>query len=116
MSQLQISKEYDAGADFISESWEVMPTYPGRPLQQGSLQLIWESLNSLTAEADVQVSNNNIDWNCYGGSLPVTLTPASDNQLWSWPNGFTERYVRVRYTANAVTSGKIKIWTHGVTV
>ncbi len=115
MPEYQIYKAYPAGADFISETWEVLPTYPNRPLAQGSLQLIWESLDALDAEADVQVSNDNINWNCYGGSVPITLTPASDNQLWSWPNGFTERYVRLRYTANSVTSGTIKLWTHGAT-
>jgi hypothetical protein len=114
MPSEQLHVIYDASSNFTSESWEVMPTYPGRPLRQGSLQAIWSGLDALTGTLELEVSNDNINWNCYGGVVEVTMTPAADNQIYEFQK-FMSRYVRVKYTKNTVTTGTIKIVTHGAT-
>ena len=111
---LQITAAYSAGSNFVSESWEVMPTYPDRPLRQGSLQVIWSGLDALDAVVTLDVSNDNINWNCYGGVVQVTIDVASDNQVYEFQK-FMSRYVRLVYQKNSVTTGQIKIWTHGAT-
>jgi len=105
---------YSASADFASEAWEVLPVYPGRPLRQGSLQVIWSGLNSLDGELEVEISNDNINWNCYGGGVGITMDTANDSQIFEFTH-FNSRYVRLSYYKNSVTTGTIIVRTHGAT-
>lgn len=103
---------YPAGASFTSEAWEVLPVFPGRPLRQGSLQVIWSGIDAGTGIIEVEVSNDNINWNCYADNTEVTIPAGSEAQMYEFEK-FMTRYLRLRWTKNTVTAGTIIIRTHG---
>ncbi len=113
MIKLQLYDSFNAGGDFDSPTWEVLPVFPNKPMTHGSLQVVWSGLDALDATVELQVSNNNTDWNCYGGAVPVTLDVAAESQVFEFRE-FMSRYVRLRYVRGSVTTGTITIITHGL--
>ena len=114
MATENLQVQYGGGADFSSEAWEVTPVWPGRPMINGSIHIIWSGLDALDGEVEIEISNDEINWNCYGGGVACALDTVggADNQVFEFTH-FTFRYVRVRYTKNSVTTGSIIIRTHG---
>ena len=107
-----LQSQHHAGSDFVSDAWEVLPGFPGRGLRQGSIQVVWSGLDALDGVIEIEVSNDGINWNCYGTNTEVTLTPAAQNQVYEFQK-FMTRFVRVKYTRNSVNAGSISIWTRG---
>ena len=111
---LNLQENWPANADFYSTPWEVKPTYVGRALRGGSLQIIWSGLDALSATVELEVSNTNEDdsWSCYGGVDILKLDTNPDNQVFEFSR-FNTRYIRLHYKHGTVSAGMVKIRTHG---
>jgi hypothetical protein len=110
MTTQNLTAIHPAGADFVSESWEVLAGFPHTKLAHGSVQVVWEGIDAGTGTLEIQVSNDNIHWNCY--SDQTTIPAGSESQIYEF-NKFTTRYLRVKWTKNTVSAGTITIWTAG---
>lgn len=108
MSVKHLELTFSAGSNYTSDAWYV------QDLGNGSIQLIWSSLDALTGTAEIQASNDEVNWKLSGCSCSqITLSSASSNEIWEFKGGFTTRYIRLVYTKNTVTSGTLTIRSFG---
>ena len=93
------------GSDFNSPSQDV------RYHNRGAIQAIWSGADATDAEIIPQASLDNINWcDLASGSLIKKVDAASGCQLYEVTDiGYS--YWRVKFTANANTTGTIKIIT-----
>ena len=56
MATENLQVQYSAASDFNSEAWEVIPVWPGRPMLNGSMQVIWNGLDVLNATIEIELS------------------------------------------------------------
>ena len=63
MATENLQAQYSASADFNSDAWEVIPVWPGRPMLSGSMQVIWDGLDAANATIEIEISNDEVNWN-----------------------------------------------------
>lgn len=78
---------------------------------QGSLQLIWDSVNAFNATIIIEASNlptptTDSDWTELDGSC-FQIDTASDNRLYTLTTSFDYRWIRLNYQANNVSTGTL---------
>lgn len=74
----------------------------------GSLQFTWQGLDAADATFNIEGSNDNENWQLlYNPDQP--MADPSDSVLVEFTH-FTTRYIRLRYTANSVTTGSGKLF------
>jgi hypothetical protein len=86
-------------ADFTTAALEVLY------FDMGALQAVWSGTDSSDGILVVETSLDAVNW-CVESGSSLTITGAADNQMYN-VTSYGQRYVRLKWTAGATTTGTI---------
>lgn len=102
-----LQETLNPSVDGASSIWDAR-AYRGRVFS-----IEWSGLAGITATFELQVSTDQVNWDCYGGtSGEFVLDAASGYQIIEVTQSNIP-YWRLRYTANGNVGGQIVLRTYG---
>ena len=82
---------------------------PSHDYEMATIQMTWSGANATDAVAQIEVSNDNTNWNNLGGTPGrATLSSAADTQIWMLQD-IAFKYLRLAYSNGTNTTGTATI-------
>ena len=103
-----IASAVSMSSDFLSSNIDVTG------LKSGSLEARWSGADQDDGTFVVECSNDGTNFSQYGESGTSLGGDLTDTQIWNILE-FTTRFIRLRYTANSVTTGTFSVHFSGRT-